>query len=198
MKRVPKGRIIKKHDGSIDSLLAALNQTPETERESEATNEVRDLFQRLQTVSQAESILSGLSRLPGQHNLEVQRAAWLERLNRSLREHPVFMQVMEAPRRGRNDPYRLQTAWRLADEQKGESPLSDLIVTLLKITDSGRFGLIMECKLCSKWFFARVRTQNFCSDACRNEFHVSNPGDKRRRAEWARKSYQSRKRKPGK
>ena len=88
--------------------------------------------------------------------------------------------------------------WGLCLKAKGKQPsrksvqlwYSQAAVELLR---SGRISYLKQCAQCGKWFRARSAHQKFCKADCKLKFHTSNPADKQRRAEWARKDYRKRK-----
>lgn len=78
---------------------------------------------------------------------------------------------------------------------KREQPFIEvgLALGIVDIAGAGRISSLKQCEDCRKWLFARFPHQRFCSDTCKEHFHRSNEADKKRRRDWARKNYQSRK-----
>jgi hypothetical protein len=62
---------------------------------------------------------------------------------------------------------------------------------ILDIADRGRISYLKQCANtnCRKWLFARFSHQRFCEDSCKEEYHRSDPIDKQRRRDWAKKNY---------
>ena len=86
-------------------------------------------------------------------------------------------------------------AWSLDWITSDGKPLLDLEFSLdaMEIFKAGRISSLKQCDQCGKWFLARFPHQRFCSVECKDQFHTTNEADKKRRREWARANYQTRK-----
>lgn len=63
----------------------------------------------------------------------------------------------------------------------------------VNLAQTGQLASLKQCKQCQRWLFARFSHQTFCSEQCKGMFHHTNPDEKKRRRDWARENYQSRK-----
>ena len=65
----------------------------------------------------------------------------------------------------------------------------------VELTQEGQIASLKECANpdCKRWLFARFKHQRFCSESCKEDFHQFNEADKKRRREWARENYKTRK-----
>lgn len=64
------------------------------------------------------------------------------------------------------------------------------VMTIIELAQEGRLSLLKQCAHCKRWLFGRSSDQRFCSGtSCKEDFHKTNPEDKARRREWAKKNY---------
>ena len=126
-------------------------------------------------------------------NLEVLRL--YRGVNSALRRYtarpsilPDYMTDLDPRSRG------WQFNWGRA--RKSSQPFIEvgLALDIVEIASVGQISALKECEQCHKWLFARFPHQRFCSGGkCQQEFHKFNEADKKRRRDWARANYQSRK-----
>lgn len=69
-----------------------------------------------------------------------------------------------------------------------------LVLAAMDIAETRRLSALRQCVECRRWLFARFKHQRFCSQRCKDGFHKFNEADKKRRRDWARANYQTRKR----
>jgi len=67
------------------------------------------------------------------------------------------------------------------------------LLAIVEVAREGRISALKQCEQCRKWLFARFSHQRFCSEDCKEQFHRTNEADKKRRREWARENYWTRK-----
>lgn len=67
------------------------------------------------------------------------------------------------------------------------------VLEIIKIAQAGRISSLKQCEQCHRWLLVRFLHQRFCSPECKERFHATNEADKKRRRDWARANYQSRK-----
>ena len=67
------------------------------------------------------------------------------------------------------------------------------VLEVIKIAQAGHISSLKQCEQCHRWLLARFLHQRFCSAECKERFHATNEADKKRRRDWARANYQSRK-----
>lgn len=190
MKRVRYGNI-RSGDKRIQTLISALNQ--------DSLNPTR--------LEMLVSSLVGIDeRITGDRTERAKAIRLLDVLNELLSCYWVFPQIVNlTPERTDSKAWRLKWFW--TEEQKrecgrvkqsGECFEMDSVITVFDLAVSQRISRLRKCKHCSKWLFARVAGQVFCSTECKDKYHGSNEEDKARRAAWARSDYQSRKKAKGK
>ncbi|MGB8030272.1 MAG: hypothetical protein WCF30_11465 [Terracidiphilus sp.] len=97
-----------------------------------------------------------------------------------------------------SDPDSAARGWSLSWCRTGRTrqPFREvvLVFTIEAIASAGRISSLKQCAHCRKWLYARFPHQRFCSGGkCQQEFHKFNEADKKRRRDWARANYQSRK-----
>jgi hypothetical protein len=83
--------------------------------------------------------------------------------------------------------------WQLFWERKGaKQPFQEylLVQTIENFAENGLLDSLKRCPQCQRWLFARFSHQRFCTEECKEMFHRSDPADKQRRREWAKKNYQ--------
>jgi hypothetical protein len=69
-----------------------------------------------------------------------------------------------------------------------------LLNAVVEIAKNGGIKALRQCEHCQKWLFARrPAIDRFCTSECRELFHRTNEADRKRRRDWARENYQSRK-----
>jgi len=69
-----------------------------------------------------------------------------------------------------------------------------LLNEVIQVAKSGSINALRQCDQCLRWMFARRPViDRFCTPSCRDLFHRTNESDKKRRRDWARQNYQSRK-----
>jgi hypothetical protein len=61
----------------------------------------------------------------------------------------------------------------------------------VNLAQTGRLGSLKQCKQCQRWLFARFSHQLFCSEGCKDIFHHTDPDEKKRRRDWAKKYYRT-------
>ena len=85
-----------------------------------------------------------------------------------------------------------EMTWGQRRKRTNKSPLLDfsIIDSVVRLAQSGRLDALRQCAQCGKWLLRRFAHQRFCSAACKEHFHRSDPADKTRRREWARHNYQ--------
>jgi hypothetical protein len=96
-----------------------------------------------------------------------------------------------------SNPNSSDRGWRLEwARTRREHPFVEmnLVLRIVGIAQAGRISSLKQCEQCPRWFFARQENQRFCPGGkCQQEFHKFNEADKKRRRDWAKKNYQSRK-----
>lgn len=96
-----------------------------------------------------------------------------------------------------SDPDTLSRAWELSWRRIGkwQQPYFEigLVLQILSIASAGNISSLRQCVNCHKWLLARFPHQRYCSESCKDHFHKFNEADKKRRRDWARANYQSRK-----
>jgi predicted nucleic acid-binding Zn ribbon protein len=83
--------------------------------------------------------------------------------------------------------------WLPLDSKRVDFHDQQMILKVIDIALAGRISSIKQCDDCRKWLIARFPHQRFCSEECKEHFHRSNEADKKRRRDWARNNYQTRK-----
>lgn len=90
----------------------------------------------------------------------------------------------------------IQIRVRIIDGRPDLAPHDDRAHGIMLFFDAKAAGLLKKlrvCQKCGKWLYARFPHQRFCSTTCKDNFHAFNEADKKRRREWARANYQTRK-----
>src|SRR5439155_18678252 len=56
----------------------------------------------------------------------------------------------------------------IVSQQGDEVPVNegDAVLSLFRLGEEGYFDRIRQCRLCSKWLFARFKHQGYCSTKC--------------------------------
>jgi hypothetical protein len=69
------------------------------------------------------------------------------------------------------------------------------VLIAVELAQEGRIASLKQCANpnCKRWLFARFKHQKFCSEACYELFHRTDPQEKKRRCNWAKENYRSRK-----
>jgi len=88
------------------------------------------------------------------------------------------------------DGFRLE--WQRIE---GDDLELQAVLRAVRLTQEGQIASLKKCANpdCKLWLFARFGHQRFCSESCKENFHQSNEADKKRRREWARENYKTRK-----
>jgi hypothetical protein len=109
----------------------------------------------------------------------------LHSINQSLSRYELIPMLMP---RFEENRMNWNLLWRNRDSLH---PFLDFlnIKTILELAQQGRVSALKQCVNCERWLFARFSHQRFCGDSCKETFHRTNPEDKVRRREWARKNY---------
>ena len=63
------------------------------------------------------------------------------------------------------------------------------VLHAVELARGNELSSLRKCPNCQKWLFARFSHQRFCSENCKNEFHHTDPEEKKRRSEWAKHNY---------
>jgi len=82
--------------------------------------------------------------------------------------------------------------WTFEWAREGHEPYVELrlVQTIVSMAQIQRISYLKQCEQCARWFFARSSIQRFCPKRpCKELFHRTNPGDKKRRNEWAKRNY---------
>lgn len=117
--------------------------------------------------------------------------AW-KTIQATLNQYTAVPSLTTTPLHGENRGEQWQLEWRRVDGQSHWDLRWALLVVEIFLT--GRIGALKQCEQCGKWLLARFRHQRFCPGSeCQQDFHKFNEADKKRRRDWARKNYQSRK-----
>jgi hypothetical protein len=61
---------------------------------------------------------------------------------------------------------------------------------LLKLAAEGRLNRLRQCGQCQKWFYAKLRTQKFCSFKCQQKNYTQSPEWKEHRRKYMQRYYQ--------
>lgn len=118
---------------------------------------------------------------------QVEETRKIEAVNKFLRQYEA------RPRLRLPSPFgggvRLQ--WR----SPGKDMELSAVLIAVELAQQGRIASLKKCAYpnCKRWLFARFKHQRFCSEACYDLFHRTDPDEKKRRRDWAREDYQSRK-----
>jgi hypothetical protein len=132
-------------------------------------------------------------KMPSQAATEKVEGSWFAILKilEGYTAFPVLTQALDglSAGSGANETWTLH--WHRADKK----PHMDLQLSLdvVETFRAGKIGSLKECEECGKWLYARFPHQRFCSENCKDHFHKFNEADKKRRRDWARENYQSRK-----
>ena len=88
------------------------------------------------------------------------------------------------------DGFRLE--WQRIE---GDDLELQAVLRAVRLTQEGQIASLKECANpdCKLWLFARFEHQRFCSESCKEYFHRFNEADKKRRRDWARENYNTRK-----
>jgi hypothetical protein len=118
----------------------------------------------------------------------------LRAVNITLRRYaatPVILPDYMTDLNGRNREWQMN--WRR--NGRGSQPFMEvgIALTMIELASEGRIRSLKQCEDCRRWLYAKFPHQRFCSEACKESFHSSNEVDKKRRREWAKANYQSRK-----
>jgi|ERR1017187_3031017 hypothetical protein len=92
----------------------------------------------------------------------------------------------------KSDSRRWQLVWSRAGKKHPFLSV-DFVLLIADLASTGRILSVKQCENCRKWLFAGFPHQRFCSEDCKEHFHRFNEADKKRRRDWARKNYQTRK-----
>lgn len=92
-----------------------------------------------------------------------------------------------------DDSFGWDYMWSRTGKQHQPFMELKLVEVIQRLAASDRLSSLKQCQMCKRWIFARFPHQRFCSDRdCKEMFHRTDPGDRVRRREWARKNYQTR------
>ena len=61
--------------------------------------------------------------------------------------------------------------------------------SMMELAEEGLLHRVRRCRACKRWFFARFRHQDFCSQACQQKHYRSSDEWKAHRREYMRKHY---------
>jgi hypothetical protein len=183
-KRVQRGRTATSGDKRIQALLNVLNDGQYPRFHSDFVNDSRSLVKNLHTLDEIFRKHPRLLRRDKGQHIEI-----YQQINRLLSDYTVYPKIMNCFQYGRPNPLGWETTWFWSGDSNKECRIMNAFLTALEIAQSGRIQLLGICEKCETWVFARVPSQKFCSEDCRNKFHSSNEADKKRRAAWAKKNY---------
>ena len=186
LKRVPKRTIVTSGDKRIQSLLDVLNHKGPLGGDTKLRKDTLDLLRDLMVLHQLlRKNRQAFRREKGPH-VEV-----FQRINELLCRCKAFPMILNSYQYGRPNSRGWETAWFWTGEPMEECAEIELFLTALEIAQTGQINMLKMCQQCDKCLLARVSSQKFCSEECRNQFHMFNEADKDRRAAWAREKYKS-------
>ncbi|MGB7984516.1 MAG: hypothetical protein WCF54_05090 [Terracidiphilus sp.] len=183
-KRVQKGRISTSRDKRIQALLKNLNGGPYFENGCPVENSAVLLVGFLQTLDELFRRNRQLFRRDKGKHVEI-----YQKINQLFKYYSVSPKILDSFQHGRPNPRGWEATWFWTTEPIEECRDMNYLLTAMELAQSGRIHLLKKCPKCAEWLFARVSSQKFCSNDCRNQFHISNEADKERRAAWARENY---------
>ena len=113
----------------------------------------------------------------------------IQAMNKILRQFQArpLLRLLSPPL---GDGFRLE--WQRIE---GDDLELQAVLRAVKLTQEGQIASLKKCANpdCNLWLFARFEHQRFCSESCKEYFHRFNEADKKRRREWARENYNTRK-----
>lgn len=155
-------------------------------------------FQKLETVIRDTGRKLTMKGKDGKRDADPYVWSLFVAINRSLKRHAAIPHILPyfmlrdpfptAPVRGWEQIWIPTTGKR---EQHFDQLF--LVLTIVEIARAGRIVSLKQCENCHKWLFARFPHQRFCSETCKDHYHRSNEADKKRRRDWARENYRTRK-----
>jgi hypothetical protein len=115
-------------------------------------------------------------------------------LNRFLRRYAARPMILPGYPGQERSPRGWHLEWiRIGTQKQLHSELR-LMLHVVDIMLAGRITFLRQCGQCGSWFFGRQQNQRFCpGGVCQQEFHQFSEADRKRRREWARQNYQTRK-----
>jgi hypothetical protein len=82
-----------------------------------------------------------------------------------------------------------RVSWTMVTDKSPIALLSQQVRWVLQLMDQGAILKIRTCEQCTKWYFARISNQNFCSTACRGKHFSRTEGFKEKRRKYMRDYY---------
>ena len=173
-------------------LLSQLNEGSTIHRDS-----LRQIISALQELADCHPITR--PRVWSGDSVQIEEMRKIETVNKSLRQYEARPRLRLPFTRG--GPIRLE--WRstpksITDATRVRRDANLELKTVLIAVELAQEGRIVSLKQCAnpnckRWLFARFKHQRFCSEACYELFHRTDPQEKKRRRDWAKDNYQSRK-----
>jgi hypothetical protein len=175
-------------------LASQLNEGRKIDRES-----LRQVISALQKLADCRPQPIKSQRVLSDDPTQIDEVANIEAVNKVLRRYEAWPHLKLPLQIG--GPIRLE--WRSTAQRNSEAIQRRIdanlelrsVLIAVGLAVQGRIGALKECANpdCKRWLFARFKHQRFCATACYELFHETDPGDKKRRREWARNNYRSRK-----
>jgi len=191
---IRKSEAGRKYRGEAEArfLLSQLNEGRTIDRDS-----LRQIILALQELGDCRPITR--QRVLSGDPSQVEEMRKIEAVNKFLRQYEARPRLRLPSPRGA--PIRLE--WRSTPKSNTDATRVrrdanlelKAVLIAVELAQQGRIASVKKCAYpnCKRWLFARFKHQRFCSEACYELFHRTDPQEKKRRSDWAKGNYQSRK-----
>jgi endogenous inhibitor of DNA gyrase (YacG/DUF329 family) len=139
----------------------------------------------------AERLIARLKNLPTIIGRADESSAEFMALNASLRSAVVWPQV-----RGVWSGGAVTIGWATNKKISSNPALTEAVILAVALAEEGFVATILKCARCDRWIVAKKKDQRFCSEKCRNEFHMAGRNTEEYRAYMAKKMREYRAKEP--